>query len=161
MILRIAVAAPLAGLFDYLAPAGAASDSLLPGVRVLVPFGRGQRVGLLVELAGQSDLAPARLKSVIAVLDRAPVLGPDDLSLIRWAADYYRQPLGEALFSALPARLRRPDTRLAAPLDAAVPGLRVTAAGLALNLDDLGRAVAQRRVLEVLRAVPRGSRPWN
>ena len=123
---------------------------------MLVPFGRGQRVGLLVETAAQSDLAPERLKPVIAVLDRAPVLGSDDLALIRWAADYYRQPLGEALFSALPARLRRPDARSAVPLDAAVPGVRASAAGLALNLDDLGRAAAQRRVLEVLRTAPEG-----
>ncbi|HYN78284.1 MAG TPA: DEAD/DEAH box helicase family protein, partial [Lamprocystis sp. (in: g-proteobacteria)] len=155
-ILRIAVAAPLAGLFDYLPPATGAGDPLVPGLRLLVPFGRGQRVGLLVETAGHSDLEPARLKPVIAVLDRRPVLGPDDLALIRWAADYYRQPLGEALFSALPTRLRRPTTRPFAPPDAVVPGLRASAAGLALGLNDLGRAAVQRRVLEVLRVVPEG-----
>ena len=151
-ILRVAVAAPLAGLFDYLPPADVDPSALVPGVRLLVPFGRGRRVGILVKTAGHSDQEPDRLKPVTAVLDATPVLGPDDLILIRWAADYYRSPLGEALFSALPVRLRRPDARLTAGL----PGLRPTAAGLALDLADLGRTPGQRRLLETLRAVPEG-----
>jgi len=151
-ILRVAVAAPLAGLFDYLPPADAHLMPLIPGVRLLVPFGRGRRVGILVETAGHSDQSPERLKPALAVLDAPPVLGPDDLRLIRWAADYYRAPLGEALFSALPARLRRPDARLGSGL----PGLRPTAAGGALALADLGRAAGQRRLLETLRAAPEG-----
>jgi len=153
LILRVAVAAPLAGLFDYLPPAAAAAqDGLIPGVRLLVPFGRGRRVGILVETAADSAQDAARLKSVIAQLDPLPVLAAADLTLIRWAADYYRQPLGEALFSALPVRLRRPD----APLEEGVPGLRATAAGCALDLAELGRAAGQRRILEVLRAAPPG-----
>ena len=152
LILRVAVAAPLAGLFDYLPPAAAAQDGLIPGVRLLVPFGRGRRVGILVETAADSAQDAARLKSVIAQLDPLPVLAAADLTLIRWAADYYRQPLGEALFSALPVRLRRPD----APLEEGVPGLRATAAGCALDLAELGRAAGQRRILEVLRAAPPG-----
>jgi primosomal protein N' (replication factor Y) len=152
LILRVAIAAPLAGLFDYLPPAQTAPDGLIPGVRLLVPFGRGRRVGILVETAVDSDQDAARLKSVIAQLDPVPVLAAVDLSLIRWAADYYRQPLGEALFSALPVRLRRPD----APLEEGGPGLRATAAGCTLDLAELGRAASQRRILEVLRAAPAG-----
>ena len=152
LILRVAVAVPLAGLLDYLPPLDPDPGALVPGVRLLVPFGSAQRVGILVETAGHSALEAQRLKPVIARLDAAPVLGPADLRLIRWAADYYRSPLGEALFSALPVRLRRPDARRTADL----PGWRPSAAGLALDLADLGRAAGQRRLLETLRVAPQG-----
>ncbi len=152
LILRVAVAGPLPGLFDYLPPAESAPTSLVPGMRLLVPFGRGQRVGMLVETAGHYEQNGDRLKSVTAVLDATALLGPVDLALIRWAADYYRSPLGEALFGALPVRLRRADARL----DPGSPGLRPTAAGLNLDVAALGRAPAQRRVMECLRAAPQG-----
>ena len=150
-VLRVAVAAPLAGLFDYLPPP-CDPGALVPGVRLLVPFGRGRRVGLLVETAADSDQPADSLKAALLLLDAAPVLGAADLALLRWAADYYRAPLGEVLFSALPVRLRRADARLAV----GVPGVRVTAAGAALDLTDLARTPAQRRLLETLRAAPEG-----
>ena len=125
---------------------------IAPGTRVLVPFGRGQRVGLAVEWAEGSDQEAGRLKAVTAALDPAPLLAPEDLALIRWAADYYRHPLGEALFGALPARLRRAEPLL----DGLVPGWRATSDGFATSIEDLGRAERQRRVLGLLRQVPEG-----
>ena len=118
--LRIAVAAPLAELFDYLPPASPSGQPLLPGMRVLVPFGRGQRVGIITAIVAESALSEDRLKSVKAVLDRLPLLAETDLRLVLWAAAYYRSSPGEALFSALPARLRRPEPLLSG----APPGWR-------------------------------------
>jgi primosomal protein N' (replication factor Y) len=149
VLLRVAVGAPLADLFDYLPPEGGLPA---PGTRVLVPFGRGSRVGVVVETALDSDQDPDRLKSVTRALDPGPLLAPADLALVRWAADYYRHPLGEALLGALPVRLRRPD----GALDGLVAGLRATAAGLAPEPPGLGRAARQARVLDLLRAHPQG-----
>ena len=145
-ILRVAVEAPLAGLFDYLPPADSAVPPA-PGTRLLVPFGRGRRVGILVAVLDRSDQDPATLKHIIAVLDARPLLGPDDLQLVRWAAAYYQQPLGEALFAALPARLRAPCPTL----DDSVSGLRITAEGRALDPRQPARAPRQRELLALLR----------
>jgi primosomal protein N' (replication factor Y) len=143
--------------FDYLPPipsTDAAGDPgvLAPGQRVLVPFGRGRRVGILVELAATSAREIAHLKPVERLLDPRPVLGAADLSFIRWAADYYRQPIGEALFSALPARLRR-----ASPLmDEQVAGVSATPAGRTLDIETLRRAPKQRALLALVRAASEG-----
>jgi len=105
-ILRIAVDAPLRRLFDYRLPPGTDPDSLRPGIRVAVPFGRRRLIGLLVETASHSDIPAAKLRVATAVLDREPVLDPVAFELVRWAAEYYHHPIGEAYASALPALLR-------------------------------------------------------
>ncbi|AFL75638.1 primosomal protein N' [Thiocystis violascens] len=151
-ILRVAVAAPLAELFDYLPPVSPAPVTLTPGLRLLVPFGRGRRVGMLLRIASHTEQDPARLKRVESVLDARPLLSPADLRLIEWAAAYYRQPIGEALFTALPARLRDP----APVLDERIPGIQATPAGLTVALDALNRAPRQRDLLALARAAPAG-----
>jgi primosomal protein N' (replication factor Y) (superfamily II helicase) len=107
VILQVAIPAPLATLFDYLPPLNAPSQQWTPGLRLLVPFGRRQLLGILMGVTAHSDHALARLKRVDAVLDAVPLLTALDLKLIAWAAGYYQQPLGEALISALPTRLRK------------------------------------------------------
>ena len=68
-------------LFDYAVPEGMA---LCPGIRVMVPFGKGQRrVGLVVELAEAAEV-PGELKPVAAVLEEEPVLEEEGLFLLRW-----------------------------------------------------------------------------
>jgi primosomal protein N' (replication factor Y) len=105
-ILRVAVAAPLPGLFDYLAPPDMPRQRLHRGVRLQVPFGPSTRIGFLWQTASSSQLPHTRLKPVLALLDEEPLLPPPDLALLRWAADYYQHPLGEVLLQALPAALR-------------------------------------------------------
>src|SRR4029077_16304362 len=102
-VVRVAVPVPRADVFDYLAPSGAPPT---PGTRVRVPFGRGERVGIVVEHASASALAPAKLKPIREVLDAAAPLGPELMHSLRWAADYYHHPIGEVLTPALPAVLR-------------------------------------------------------
>ncbi|MBS0395516.1 MAG: primosomal protein N', partial [Proteobacteria bacterium] len=105
-VLRVALDTPLRTLFDYRPPPEGSGGPLVPGVRVAVPFGRRRMVGVLVELAEASALPAARLRAAIAVLDPEPVLDPVSFALVRWAADYYHHPVGEAFATALPAALR-------------------------------------------------------
>jgi primosomal protein N' (replication factor Y) len=111
-VLVVAIDAPLRRLFDYRAPAQAVPESLVPGIRVWVPFGRRRVVGVLVETRASSELPDSKLRTAIAVVDEEPVFDAPLLELLRWAAEYYRHPPGEVLSAALPAPLRSGDSML-------------------------------------------------
>jgi primosomal protein N' (replication factor Y) (superfamily II helicase) len=105
-ILRVAVPVPLAQLFDYLPPSGVDPRSILRGARVLLPFGRSKRVGVVIDVIQRSELAPERLKPAIALLDTKPLISGELLNTLEWLARYYHHPLGEVVEAALPAGLR-------------------------------------------------------
>ena len=80
----------------------------LPGMRVSVPFGRRkEQVGMVLSVSHRTPLQPGQLKSLNNVIDYEPLFSPRHFELLCWAADYYHYPVGEALFSALPALLRQ------------------------------------------------------
>ncbi|MDE2461232.1 MAG: primosomal protein N', partial [Gammaproteobacteria bacterium] len=89
MFLRVAVASPLPRHFDYLPPKNTDAGALMPGMRLRVPFGKREVIGVLLETAAHSDVPAPKLKHAQAVLDKATLIPPDLLALARWAADYY------------------------------------------------------------------------
>ncbi|KPQ21147.1 MULTISPECIES: primosomal protein N' [unclassified Halomonas] len=105
-VLKIALPSPLRRLFDYLPSRQAPPDGWQPGLRVRVPFGRREVVGVVVELADHSDLPQSQLRSVSEILDDAP-LPADWLWLCQFTARYYQHSLGDTLAMAMPARLRQ------------------------------------------------------
>jgi primosomal protein N' (replication factor Y) len=116
------------GLFDYLPPPGVDTDMLRPGQRLMLPFGRSRRCGLLVELVTRTRVPASRLKVAHSLLDEQPLLDDAHLAFLRWVASYYHHPQGEVLMSALPVRLRkgkapltpRPDHLFLLPVPAGV-----------------------------------------
>ena len=98
----VALPVPLDLAFTYRVPDGVAP---VVGGRVLVPF-RGQRLSGIVtslhEHAPEARGKKVQLKSVISVLDAAPVLDEALMKLARWIADYYLAPLGEVFRTMLP-----------------------------------------------------------
>ncbi len=150
-ILRIALPVAVPRCFDYGVPEGW-RDSLLPGMRVQVPFGTKTRVGLILGTGAGSPLPPDRIKSILGRIDDQPILRAQDLDFIRWAADYYGYPLGQALFSALPPPFRQPKPL--PPLD--LPGFRLTDLGKQADPAQLGRAKKQREILIYLQRSPQG-----
>ncbi|WP_300442920.1 primosomal protein N' [Zoogloea sp.] len=122
-IVRVALPIPLPQCFDYTAENVSAGDL---GRCVRVPFGRGEKTGLIVGLPDAADLPVERLKPVIAIQREAPALPADWLELVEFAARYYQHPLGEVVAMALPPRLRKADAVAGAEAD---PLLDLTAAG--------------------------------
>jgi len=82
---------------SYLAP-----DEVRLGQRVIVPLRGKKTLGLITSLEGA--LVPGT-RLVEAVVDQEPVLPEEELSFLRWVADYHLAPLGQVIRYALPRAL--------------------------------------------------------
>jgi len=98
---------PLYKRFEYLPENGQKPSHYKIATRVRVAFGNRKLIGLIVGKADKSSLPVNKLKSIAEVLDDEPVFDASLLELLFWAAEYYQQPIGEVLFTALPAVLRK------------------------------------------------------
>jgi len=102
----IAVPLPIHQLFTYEVP-DELQDSIVPGMRVLVPFGNRRLVGIVVRnhSEGVQPGDATDLKRLFAVLDQTPLIGPRLLELGSWVSSYYLAPPGEAFRVMLPPGL--------------------------------------------------------
>ncbi len=151
-VLRIAVPSPLRRLFDYLPPKSAVGEAITPGQRFQVPFGQRQIVGVLVEIADQTDVPAERLKRATACLDETPLWNATERRLLAWAVDYYHHPPGEVYQTALPVLLRRGRAAHATGMRR----YRASAEGLAQSPGEPRRAPKQAALLDFLRNAPEG-----
>src|SRR5574340_1276029 len=147
-IVRVALDVPLPTLFDYTVAEGIA---VAIGQRVIVPFGRRQMAGVLMELAAATEVAPERIKPVSQVLHDSAPLSAELIELLRFCSDYYRYPIGQTVLSALPARLRSDQPVVGKP----DLSYRLTESGTAIDLENFPkRKVVQRRILAKLAEQP-------
>ncbi len=100
-IARIALDVPIPTLFDY-----EVDEPVSIGQRVLVEFRRREQVGVVMEVAGKSDVPQDRIKQVIRVLKDGEPLSANLLKLLKFCSDYYHYPIGSTVLSALPARMK-------------------------------------------------------
>jgi len=100
IVLNLAVAGP----FDYLIPP-AFKAKVKPGVRVRVNFSNRNAIGYVVGLSSKSRIK--KIKPLIEVIDREPVLHKGMLRLSRQISDYFGCSWGEAIESTLPQALRQ------------------------------------------------------
>jgi primosomal protein N' (replication factor Y) (superfamily II helicase) len=79
------------------------------GVRVIAPFRNEKLIGVVTAVEGVEPPAGVEVRPLEAVLDDAPLLSEQLLSLADWMAQYYLAPLGEVLRAMLPltAEVRR------------------------------------------------------
>lgn len=103
-VLRVALDLPLHRFFDYVSADATSADV---GFRVLVPFGRSEKIGVIVAVVEDSDWPPDQLKVASEILRDIPPLPPDFLTLCEFASTYYQAPPGESILQALPAGLKR------------------------------------------------------
>ncbi len=145
----IAVARPVRGEFTYLVPA-ALQGRLQPGVRVHVPFGRGTSLAFYLGPAPEPPLAVLpKLKPIAKVLDETPSVPASIVALVRFAAEHYRYPLGEALKAALPPGL----TQTAGERPAKVEIIEHAVVAPGVDPASLSRSPAQAAVVGYLLAV--------
>jgi primosomal protein N' (replication factor Y) len=105
-VLRVALDLPLHRLFDYVAVTASTADI---GLRVRVPFGRSEKLGVIVDVVGESDWPLDQLKPAGEILRDLPPLPPDFFRLCEFASTYYQAALGEVVLQALPVGLKRLD----------------------------------------------------
>ena len=144
-VLKVAINVPLSRAFDYLPPADGTVPA--PGCRVRVQFGPRQQIGLVLAHASDSTLDPGRIRRCSGVLDDEPLLGIQELQLIRFTADYYHHPIGEVVAAALPAMLRQGKA-----MHPAVEALVATDLAESADVEALSRrAPKQAELLETIR----------
>lgn len=107
-IARVALAAATYAIdrpYDYQIPQELEGRAA-PGVRVIVPFGAGNRrtEGLILALTDETRLEK-KIKAVLTVLDDAPVLGADGIKLALWVRDRFFCTVYDAARAMLPAGL--------------------------------------------------------
>ncbi|CAN1544440.1 MAG: primosomal protein N' [Sulfuritalea sp.] len=142
-ILKIALDLPLERLFDYLSSGQVAQI----GQRVLVPFGQRKQIGIVIGKADASDVAVEKLKTVLQVFTDELPLDAEILSLLKFSADYYQYPFGQALLSSLPVRLRQ----IAPAVSRKQYAYSLTALGQLVDLEQVStRQLVMRRVLLAL-----------
>ena len=143
-IVQVALPVPLRKTFDYRLP-----DSLpvpTAGCRVKVPFGQRQLIGVVLGHVANSKLPDNKLKSVGEVIDDTPVVSVTDLTLLRWVADYYHQPIGEVIKLAQPSVIRHGKS--ASPAKEKM--YRLSDQGRRAKVGELKRAPLQQRLCAVL-----------
>ena len=150
LILQIAIPVPLRRSFDYLPPKNypveKLEQQLQPGMRIKVPFGRQQMIGVLLNTTDKTDVPASRLKHALTILDEIPIISPNILELLHWASRYYQHPMGEVVSHALPKLLRQGEA-------AHIKGVNewsLTESGKEVNLDTVKRAPRQVELLKQL-----------
>lgn len=113
IVARLAVSAATYAIdkpYDYIVP-GSLVSKVSPGVRVSIPFGRGNRrcegVVLSVEKAAERTM----LKSVESVLDETPIITREQIKLALWMHERFFCTVYEAFRAMLPAGLWFKDGR--------------------------------------------------
>ena len=107
IILRLAIPTPLNRLFDYRVPENINSESINLGSRVLVSFNHQEKIGIIVEIASESELAFDKLKPIEKCLDTNALLQPKDIELLNWVSRYYHYPIGSVFCNTLPTLLKK------------------------------------------------------
>lgn len=107
MSARVAVSKAIYSIdrpYDYLIPREL-EDKLQPGMRVIIPFGSGNRTCDGLVLATRAYSEEKSLKSILALLDERPVLDEQGIKLALWMRDRYFCTVYDAVKAMLPAGL--------------------------------------------------------
>lgn len=96
---------PLSNRYTYILPDDLA-EQVKMGIRVIVPFGPKKYYTAIVTEVHERAPEGYKLKSVVEILDRAPIIFPGQLRFWEWIASYYLCTIGDVYKAALPSGLK-------------------------------------------------------
>lgn len=101
----VIVPLPLQGVFTYSVP-DSMKDEIDIGCRVIVQFGKKKYYAAIIHHIHEDKKIETEIKEIISVLDKYPVVLPEQLQFWEWIASYYMCTLGEVMKAALPAAMK-------------------------------------------------------
>jgi len=104
--ISVAVSLPVMKSYTYSVP-DHLQEFCLPGMRVLVPFGRRRVTGYIISWLESCKGFTA--KKILDVLDDYPLFPEKEIPFFKWISDYYIHPLGDVIKAALPSGFDRHD----------------------------------------------------
>jgi primosomal protein N' (replication factor Y) len=144
--LNIAVDTPLHRVFDYLPLEQSKRSDYTTGQRVIIPFGRQQKTGVILNITSKTELTDKQLKPISELLDQTALLCEQDVALYKWTSDYYHHPIGEVFAQALPKQIRSGKS----PVIELTTLYSLSDSGLALELGDLKRSPRQAALWQLM-----------
>ncbi|MDO4695018.1 MAG: primosomal protein N', partial [Eikenella sp.] len=99
---QVALNVPLPKLFTYAAP-----HALPAGTRVAVPFAGRTLAAIVWGMSDTPDVAEEKILPLKHIFAQEPPLPENWRELMAFTARYYHYPLGQTVFTALPAGLRQ------------------------------------------------------
>lgn len=98
-LIEVALNRPLWNTYTYRLPEEMDNGNPV-GCRVIVPLGKSRVIGYIWGIT--RNAANISIKNVLARLDTSPLLPPNILELVYWAAEYYQAPPGMMMAAAHP-----------------------------------------------------------
>lgn len=142
LIAHIALPVPLYQLYDY-----RLTQPAEVGMRVKVPFGKRDAIGVIFSIDQQTDVPIECLKDIIEIIDNEPLFTPAVWQLLKWAVSYYHFPIGEVIFHAMPVLLRQGKQASKAE----IKQWQLTELGKNCDLKSLSRSYKQQLLLTSLK----------
>lgn len=142
LIAHIALPVPLYQLYDY-----RLTQPAEVGMRVKVPFGKRDAIGVIVSIDQQTDVPIECLKDISEIIDNEPLFTPAVWKLLKWAVSYYHFPIGEVIFHAMPVLLRQGKQASKAE----IKQWQLTELGKNCDLKSLSRSYKQQLLLTSLK----------
>ncbi|MCO4783945.1 MAG: hypothetical protein KC646_16580 [Candidatus Cloacimonetes bacterium] len=117
MIAEVLIPRPVYQAYTYKIPK-AYQEIVRSGLRVEVPFGNSQAIGLVSKVT-QSDDDSIKLKEISSIFEDINFVDQDQIDMIHWMSNYYMMPLGEVASLFLPKYFQKVKEvySLAYPID--------------------------------------------
>lgn len=116
MWVKVAVDVHLFTSLSYAVPA-ILQPMICAGQLVQVPFRNKAKTGLVLEISSVAPDYEGKIRDVLDVIDRTPLMNATGLKFLQFVAEYYMSPIGEVMRLAVPAAARVEGIKWYHPVD--------------------------------------------